>query len=125
MISESNAEALFSIPDFVTVDEFCRRTGKTYGSVRKLLERRRLPITTEKELFGGEAGERCILIMWNEWLRMCWEVTEKLPAYERMGWKTAYYKRKKSLEASISNPPSDLASTILTEVDEWEERQVV
>lgn len=50
-MNEELLRALFKIPDPITVDEFSRRTGKTESAVRKLVERRLIPLTTEREVF--------------------------------------------------------------------------
>ncbi|MCZ5362140.1 hypothetical protein O5631_06410 [Escherichia coli] len=43
-MNEELLRALFKIPDPITVDEFARRTGKTESAVRKLVERRLIPL---------------------------------------------------------------------------------
>ncbi len=44
--------ALFKIPDPITADEFSRRTGKTESAVRHMMDRRLLPMVTEREVLG-------------------------------------------------------------------------
>lgn len=58
-MNEELLRALFKIPDPITVDEFSRRTGKTESAVRKLVERRLIPLTTEREVLGEE-GVRAV-----------------------------------------------------------------
>ncbi len=45
-MNEQILRLLFEIPDPITINEFQRRTGRTASSVRKLADRRRLPIRT-------------------------------------------------------------------------------
>lgn len=62
-MNEELLRALFKIPDPITVDEFSRRTGKTESAVRKLVERRLIPLTTEREVLGEEGSSRRLLIL--------------------------------------------------------------
>ena len=55
-MNEELLRALFKIPDPITVDEFARRTGKTESAVRKLVERRLIPLATEREVLGEEGS---------------------------------------------------------------------
>ena len=64
-MNEELLRALFKIPDPITVDEFARRTGKTESAVRKLVERRLIPLATEREVLGEEGSSRRLLILWN------------------------------------------------------------
>ncbi|EJY0889144.1 hypothetical protein OE991_004442, partial [Escherichia coli] len=61
-MNEELLRALFKIPDPITVDEFARRTGKTESAVRKLVERRLIPLATEREVLGEEGSSRRLLI---------------------------------------------------------------
>ena len=94
-MNEELLRALFKIPDPITVDEFSRRTGKTESAVRKLVERRLIPLTTEREVLGEEGSSRRLLILWNEWLEMVYDATKQLP--ERKDWRNHWL--KKSQEA--------------------------
>lgn len=87
-MTDDELRALFKIPDAITTDEFVRRTGKSEQSVRKWIERRLLPLATEKEVFGEKGSSRRLLILWNEWLEMIYDVTSQLPP-ERYDWKRA------------------------------------
>lgn len=49
-MNEELLRALFKIPDPITVDEFSRRTGKTESAVRKLVERRLIPLVALAKL---------------------------------------------------------------------------
>ncbi|MGG4662806.1 hypothetical protein [Providencia vermicola] len=109
-MNERLLELLFKIPDPITADEFCRRTGKSASSVRKLIDRRRLPIRTERQIHGDDFSDMRLVIMYNEYLEMCWEVARKLPAAERMGWKDTWFKRAKKLIADLSEVPDELKS---------------
>ncbi|HGM5489877.1 TPA: Cox family DNA-binding protein [Serratia fonticola] len=88
--------ALFKIPDPVTADEFSRRTGKTESAVRHMMDRRLLPMVTEREVLGAEGSTRRLLILWNEWLEMVFEATDKLPP-ERQDWRAGWIKKAKKL----------------------------
>lgn len=77
--------ALFKIPDPITADEFSRRTGKTESAVRHMMDRRLLPMVTEREVLGPDGSTRRLLILWNEWLEMVHEATSKLPLNDRTG----------------------------------------
>lgn len=77
--------ALFKIPDPITADEFSRRTGKTESAVRHMMDRRLLPMVTEREVLGPDGSTRRLLILWNEWLEMVHEATSKLPPSDRTG----------------------------------------
>lgn len=83
-MNEKLLELLFKIPDPITVSEFSRRTGKSESSTRKLVDRRRLPIRTEKQLYGGDFTDFRLMIMWNEYLEMIYEATNKVPPFERL-----------------------------------------
>ncbi|CAM3291448.1 Cox family DNA-binding protein [Xenorhabdus nematophila] len=89
-MNEQVLRLLFKIPDPITINEFQRRTGRTESSVRKLADRRRLPIRTEREINGEGFSDMRLMIMWNEWLEMIYEVTNKLPIDERIGWKASW-----------------------------------
>ena len=107
-MNERLLELLFKIPDPVTADEFCRRTGKSESSVRKLMDRRRLPMRTERQIHGEDFSDMRLMIMYNEYLEMCWEATKKLPAAERMGWKDSWFKRANKLMADLEVIPDNL-----------------
>lgn len=77
--------ALFKIPDPITADEFSRRTGKTESAVRHMMDRRLLPMVTEREVLGPDGSTRRLLILWNEWLEMVHEATSKLPLSDKTG----------------------------------------
>ncbi|MDR2241283.1 MAG: hypothetical protein LBE28_00765 [Providencia alcalifaciens] len=109
-MNEKLLELLFKIPDPITADEFCRRTGKSESSVRKLMDRRRLPIRTERQIHGEGFSDMRLMIMYNEYLEMCWEVARKLPAAERMGWKDSWFKRAKKLMEDLDVVPDSLKS---------------
>ncbi|WP_339373690.1 hypothetical protein [Xenorhabdus thuongxuanensis] len=101
---------LFKIPDPITVSEFCRRTGKSESSVRKLVDRRRLPIRTERQINGEGFSDIRLMIMWNEWLEMVYDVNEKIPSTERMGWKSTWFKRVNKLREDLKVVPDELQS---------------
>ncbi|OKP03901.1 hypothetical protein [Xenorhabdus eapokensis] len=90
-MNEQVLRLLFQIPDPITVNEFRRRTGRTESSVRKLVDRRRLPVRTERQINGAEFSDMRLMIMWNEWLEMIYEVTGKLPPDERISWKAQWF----------------------------------
>jgi hypothetical protein len=77
--------ALFKIPDPITADEFSRRTGKTESAVRHMMDRRLLPMVTEREVLGPDGSTRRLLILWNEWLEMVHEATSNSPLSDRTG----------------------------------------
>nr|ELR5111174.1 hypothetical protein [Providencia stuartii] len=106
-MNEKLLELLFKLPDPITAGEFCRRTGKSASSVRKLIERRRLPIYTERQIHGKDFSDMRLMIMYNEYLEMCYEATGKLPAAERMGWKDSWFKRAKKLMKDIDIVPDE------------------
>lgn len=89
-MNEQVLRLLFQIPDPITINEFRRRTGKTERSVRKLADRRRLPVRTERQINGKGFSDMRLMIMWNEWLEMIYEATNKLPPSERIGWKASW-----------------------------------
>ncbi|WGL95598.1 hypothetical protein [Arsenophonus nasoniae] len=103
-------QLLFKIPDPITVSEFCRRTGKSESSIRKLVDRRRLPIRTEKQINGEGFSEMRLMIMWNEWLEMVYEATNRIPSTERMGWKATWFKRINQLINDLGTIPEELQS---------------
>lgn len=107
-MNEKLLEMLFKLPDPITVSEFCRRTGKSESSVRKLTDRRRLPIRTERELLGDGFSDMRLVIMWNEWLEMIYESTNRLPSTERMGWKATWFERINDLLNDLGSPPKEL-----------------
>lgn len=84
--------ALFKIPDPITADEFSRRTGKTESAVRHMMDRRLLPMATEREILGEGGSTRRLFILWNEWLEMVHEATSKLPP-ERQDWRAGWIKK--------------------------------
>ncbi|MBX9476802.1 hypothetical protein [Yersinia enterocolitica] len=112
-MNENLLELLFKIPDPITVREFCRRTGKSESSVRKLVERRRLPIRTEKQLYGEGFTDHRLMIMWNEYLEMVYEATQRVPSLERLGWRDSWLKRAKKLAEDLALPSLDLVSVAL------------
>ena len=95
-MNEELLRALFKIPDPITADEFARRTGKTESAVRKLMERRLIPLTTEREVLGEDGSSRRLLILWNEWLEMVYDATKQLPP-ERKDWRSHWLKKAKKL----------------------------
>ncbi|HHR6116758.1 TPA: hypothetical protein ACS787_001067 [Providencia alcalifaciens] len=109
-MNEKLLDLLFKIPDPITVSEFSRRTGKPESSVRKLVDRRRLPIRTERQLHGEGFSDMRLVIMWNEWLEMIYEATGQIPCTERMGWKANWFKRVKSLINDLGVIPDELKS---------------
>ncbi|HBT3666828.1 MULTISPECIES: Cox family DNA-binding protein [Klebsiella pneumoniae complex] len=88
--------ALFKIPDPITADEFSRRTGKTESAVRHMMDRRLLPMVTEREVLGPDGSTRRLLILWNEWLEMVHEATSRLPP-ERQDWRSGWIKKANKL----------------------------
>ncbi|CDH23530.1 hypothetical protein [Xenorhabdus bovienii] len=104
-MNEQVLRLLFQIPDPITVNEFRRRTGRTESSVRKLTDRRRLPVRTERQINGDEFSDMRLMIMWNEWLEMIYEVTNKLPPDERIGWKVHWLNQ-------VDNTVRNLNSTL-------------
>ncbi|APS34643.1 MULTISPECIES: Cox family DNA-binding protein [Serratia] len=88
--------ALFKIPDPITADEFSRRTGKSESAVRHMMDRRQLPLVTEREVVGEDGSARRLLILWNEWLEMVHEATGKLPP-ERQDWRNGWIKKANKL----------------------------
>ncbi|EOV8628849.1 hypothetical protein ACOSKT_001990 [Proteus mirabilis] len=109
-MNEKLLHLLFQIPEPITVAEFCRRTGKPESSVRKLVDRRRLPIRTEKQIHGDGFSDMRLMIMWNEWLEMVYEATHKIPTTERMGWKATWFKRVNQLVKDLGSIPDSLKS---------------
>ncbi|MGJ0578086.1 regulatory phage cox family protein [Xenorhabdus bovienii] len=109
-MNEKLLQLLFKIPDPITVSEFCRRTGKSESSIRKLVDRRRLPIRTERQLNGEGFSDMRLMIMWNEWLEMLYEANEKIPSTERMGWKATWFKRINKLREDLGVIPDELQS---------------
>lgn len=107
-MNEKLLDLLFKIPDPITVSEFSRRTGKSESSVRKLTDRRRLPIRTERQVHGEGFSEMRLFIMWNEWLEMVYEATGKIPTTERMGWKANWFKRVNKLVSDLGTVPEEL-----------------
>ncbi|AWK13492.1 Cox family DNA-binding protein [Candidatus Fukatsuia symbiotica] len=93
---ELQLEHLFKIPDGITVSEFARRTGKTETSVRHMMDRRLLPMVTEREIIGATGSSRRIYILWNEWLEMVHMATISRPV-ESYGWKHTWIKRAQKL----------------------------
>lgn len=110
-MKETILQMLFEIPEPITAEEFGRRTGKTPGSVRRLIDRRRLPIRTERDLLGNDFSDMRLLIMWNEWLEMIYEATDRLPDYDRLGWKVTWFKRARKLLTDIQVVPIEQEST--------------
>lgn len=92
--------ALFKIPDPINADEFSRRTGKTASAVRHMMDRRLLPMVTEREVFGAEGSTRRLFILWNEWLEMVHEATGKLPP-ERQDWRAGWIKKANKLASDM------------------------
>ncbi|WP_426576407.1 hypothetical protein ACP179_18305 [Xenorhabdus stockiae] len=109
-MNEKLLQLLFKIPDPITVAEFCRRTGKSESSVRKLVDRRRLPIRTEKQVHGDGFSDMRLMIMWNEWLEMVYEATSKIPTIERMEWKASWFRRINQIMADLGSTPDELKS---------------
>ncbi|CDL84582.1 hypothetical protein [Xenorhabdus cabanillasii] len=109
-MSEQVLRLLFKIPDPITIREFCHRTGKSESSVRKLVDRRRLPIRTERQLNGEGFSDMRLMIMWNEWLEMIYDVNEKIPSTERMGWKSSWFKRINKLREDLKVVPDEFQS---------------
>lgn len=107
-MNEKLLDLLFKIPDPITVSEFSRRTGKSESSVRKLTDRRRLPIRTERQLHGEGFSDMRLVIMWNEWLEMVYEATGQIPTTERMGWKANWFKRVNKLVSDLGAVPEEL-----------------
>lgn len=99
-MSELQLEHLFQIPDGITVSEFARRTGKTEASVRHMMDRRLLPMVTEREITGATGSSRRILILWNEWLEMVHTATINRPI-ESHGWKQTWIKRAQKLAGDM------------------------
>ncbi|MEG1112646.1 MAG: Cox family DNA-binding protein [Hafnia sp.] len=95
-MNEELLRALFKIPDAITVDEFARRTGKTESAVRKMVERRLVPLATEREILGEKGSSFRLLILWNEWLEMVYDATKQLPP-ERKDWRDYWLKKAKKL----------------------------
>ncbi|MGG2143483.1 hypothetical protein [Symbiopectobacterium sp. RP] len=102
-MTDDELRTLFKLPDPITTDEFVRRTGKSEPSVRKLIERRLLPLATEREIMGEGGSSYRLFILWNEWLEMVYEMTEQLPP-ERYDWKRTWYKRVKKLREDLGVP---------------------
>ncbi|MDU3932752.1 Cox family DNA-binding protein [Serratia proteamaculans] len=92
--------ALFKIPDPINADEFSRRTGKTASAVRHMMDRRLLPMVTEREVLGAEGSTRRLFILWNEWLEMVHEATGKLPP-ERQDWRAGWIKKANKLASDM------------------------
>jgi len=88
--------ALFKIPDPINAAEFSRRTGKSESAVRHMMDRRLLPMVTEREVMGADGSTRRLFILWNEWLEMVHEATGKLPP-ERQDWRAGWIKKAKRL----------------------------
>ena len=109
-MNEKLLHLLFKIPDPITVSEFSRRTGKSESSIRKLTDRRRLPIRTERQLHGESFSDMRLMIMWNEWLEMVYEATGQIPSTERMGWKASWFKRVNKLISDLGAVPDELKS---------------
>lgn len=101
-MTEAQLRILWKIPEPITCHEFARRTGKTENAVRHMMDRRQLPMATERELFGDEGSSRRFLILWNEWIEMVYEATKQLPA-ERYDWKVKWLKKSKKLEKLFNN----------------------
>ncbi|MBB7314701.1 hypothetical protein HEM96_023970 [Escherichia coli] len=99
-MNEELLRALFAIPEPVTVSEFCRRTGKTEPSVRKMVERGLLPLVTEREILGKEGSSRRLLILWNEWIEMTYDATRQLPP-ERKDWREHWINKAKTLARDL------------------------
>ncbi|MFZ1871923.1 MAG: hypothetical protein WAU54_03895, partial [Chania sp.] len=60
------------------------------------MDRRLLPMVTEREVLGADGSTRRLLILWNEWLEMVFEATAKLPP-ERQDWRAGWIKKAKRL----------------------------
>ncbi|MHB2063507.1 Cox family DNA-binding protein [Serratia marcescens] len=99
-MNEQLLRALFAIPDAITADEFARRTGKSEPSVRKLIERRQLPLATEKEVIGEGGSSFRLFILWNQWLEMVYDATGKLPP-ERRDWRDQWIKKANKLAQDL------------------------
>lgn len=98
---------LFKIPDPITAAEFARRTGKTESAVRHMIDRRQLPLATEREIIGN-SGEhpgstRRLLILWNEWEEMVFEATSQRPP-ERYEWRNQWIKKAADLANDLGVP---------------------
>lgn len=104
-------EILFKIPDPVTLEEFCRRTGKSESSARKLMDRRRLPLRTERQLYGESFSELRLMVMWNEWIAMIYEETEKMHTAEKVSWKMNWAAKAKKILQVLEDAPLGGCST--------------
>lgn len=103
-MKEAVLRSLFKIPDPITAAEFARRTGKTESSVRHMIDRRQLPMATEREIIGtgGDrpGSTRRLLILWNEWEEMVYEATGRLLP-ERHDWRMQWVKKASSLASDL------------------------
>ncbi|WP_145503844.1 Cox family DNA-binding protein [Yersinia vastinensis] len=109
-MTELQLAHLFKIPDGITASEFARRTGKTESSVRHMMDRRLLPMVTERELLGPDGSARRILILWNEWLEMVHLAAGSRPV-EAHGWKDSWIEKAKKLSANMGMPASNQGAT--------------
>ncbi|OTA15892.1 hypothetical protein Xbed_03542 [Xenorhabdus beddingii] len=91
-MNEKLLRLLFQIPDPITVNEFRRRTGKSESSIRKLISCGRLPIKNER------TQRAHIMIMWNEWLEIVYDANQKIPSFEREGWKASWLEVNKLVD---------------------------
>jgi hypothetical protein len=103
-MNEAELRKLFKIPDPITAAEFARRTGKTESAVRHMIDRRQLPLVTEREIIGA-SGEhpgstRRLLILWNEWEEMVFEATNQRPP-ERHEWRKQWIKKAESFASDL------------------------
>ncbi|EAV5089560.1 hypothetical protein E4R31_23080 [Salmonella enterica] len=96
-MTNAQLKMLWKIPEPINFEEFARRTGKTENAVRRMIDRRQLPLVTEREVLGESGSSRRFLILWNEWCEMVYEATRDLPP-ERYDWKIKWLKKSKKLE---------------------------
>ncbi|MCX9061127.1 regulatory phage cox family protein [Citrobacter portucalensis] len=101
-MTNAQLKMLWKIPEPINFKEFSKRTGKTEVAVRRMIERRQLPLITEREVLGERGSSRRFLILWNEWSEMVYEATRELPP-ERFDWKIKWLKKSKKLEAEFNS----------------------
>lgn len=99
-MNDAELRSLFKIPDPVTAAEFARRTGKTESSVRHMVDRRQLPMVTEREVIGEAGSNRRLLILWNEWEEMVYDATGQRPP-ERHEWRKKWIEKASSLASDM------------------------
>ncbi|AXF75315.1 Cox family DNA-binding protein [Erwinia tracheiphila] len=99
-MNDAELRSLFSIPDPVTAAEFARRTGKTESAVRHMIDRRQLPMVTEREIIGTAGSTRRLLILWNEWEEMVFEATGQRPQ-ERHEWRRKWIEKTTALASDM------------------------